>query len=82
MTSRRIDAMLCCMRTTMVRWSETDVLALDRVTARLQACAPGRTLSRPEVLKVLVASASTGVPAEELIRQGIRDTIPPTDRGA
>ena len=54
----------------MVRWLETEALALDRVTARLQGLVPFETLSRPRVLKLLVASAVSGVPVDDLLTKG------------
>ena len=70
------------MSVTMIRWSETDELALGRVQGQLQAHSAGRTLTRPEVIKLLVRAHASGVPAVELLHAGDRDTMPPTDRGA
>lgn len=69
------------MRTTMIRWSETDVLALDKVQRRLQDLFPERNISRPEVLKALVAAEASGLTLVQAMGQrelASRDTLPPT----
>ena len=57
------------MSVTMLRWSPTDELALTRVQSRLQAICPTRSLTRPQIVKLLVSAASAGVPIESLLAQ-------------
>ena len=69
------------MSRSLIHWNETDELALAAVQSRLQAHSPGRTLSRPDVVKLLVAAAASKVTPESLL-MATRDTQPPTEGGA
>ena len=50
-----------------MRWTESDEQALGRVQGRLQALVPGKSLSRPDVVRLLLHAAAGGVSAESLL---------------
>lgn len=56
------------MSTTIIRWSESDEAALAVLQARLQALSPQRTLTRPDLVRLLVRAVSAGLSVEQLMQ--------------
>ena len=72
------------MSRSLIHWSETDELALSSLQGRLQLLSPGRTLGRPEVVKIAVAACASKLTPEEILTGKLAhaDTLPPTEGGA
>ena len=68
------------MSRSLIHWSDTDESALSSLQGRLQSLCPGRTLSRPDVVKLAITACASRVTCEELLTAQVAhaDTLPPT----
>jgi hypothetical protein len=61
------------MSRVLVILSETDEVAMGRVQGKLQTLSPKRSLTRPDVVRLLVAAYAAGVWPETLLEGAKED---------
>ena len=57
-------------------WTDSEELALTQLQVRLQPLVPGRTLTRPDVVRVLVQAAACRMAPEEFLVAAERGGAP------